>query len=41
MYDDDGAGDAGKSNTLVKDVERRTQEVRNDGDDGRRNGRGD
>ena len=41
VYDDDGVGDAEKSNTAVKDVERRPEEMRNDGDNGRRDGRGD
>ena len=41
VYDDDGVGDAGISNTAVNDVERRTQEMRNDGEYDRRDGRGD
>ena len=32
MYDDDGVGDAVKSVKEVKDVERRTEEMQNDGE---------
>ena len=41
MYDDDGIGYMGKSNMEVEDVERRSAEMRNDGESGRRYGRGD
>ena len=37
----DGVGYAGKSNTTVKDVELQTEEMRNDGGNDRRYGRGD
>ena len=40
MYDDD-IGDEGKSNTAVKNVERRPEEMYNDGYNGRRYDRGD
>ena len=36
MYDDDGVGDAGKSNTIVEDVERWPGDIRNDRDNFRR-----
>ena len=41
MYDDYWVVDAGKSNTALKDVERRSEEMRDDMDNGRRDGRGD
>ena len=41
MYDDNGIGDAGKSNTALEDVERWPEEMRNYVENGRRYGRGD
>ena len=35
MYDDDGVGDAVKSDMEVKDVERRPEEMQNDGEGSR------
>ena len=41
MYDDDDVGDIVRSKTAVKYVERRPEEMRNYGDNGRRDDRGD
>ena len=41
VYDDDGVGYTGKSNTAVEDVERRPEEMWNDGNNIRRDDRGD
>ena len=41
MYDDDDVGDIVRSKTAVKYVERRPEEMRNDGENDRRDGRGD
>ena len=41
MYDDDGIGYAGKSNTASEDVEQRPVDMRNDWDNVRRDVRGD
>ena len=41
VYGDNRIGDAGNLNKKVEDVERRTEEMRNDGGNGGRDGRGD
>ena len=41
MYDDYGIGNAGKQNTAAEDVEWRPSEIRNYGEKGRSDDRGD